>query len=184
MTPRARRVMAVVAAVVAAQVAAVAAYRAVERGRDQAAPFVHERLARSPAPDLELEQADGTIVRLSQARGRPVFLHFWATWCPPCRKELPDLLAVAAELEAKGILVAAVSLDDDWAAVQRFWPGDLPTVFARQRLGNAHRAFGVSTLPDTYIVDGDGALVARVSGPRQWRSEEARAFLRTYLGAP
>src|SRR5262245_26405895 len=94
------RAVAIVLAIALVQGGAVLAYRWVERGRHAAgtAPFSHERLTPRPAPDLALLGADGSQRRLSDYRGRPVLLHFWATWCPPCKAELPALLALGAEL--------------------------------------------------------------------------------------
>lgn len=131
------------------------------------APFRWEALD-EPLPAAPFER-DGQ--RLAPLEGR-VIVHFWATWCAPCRVELPSLLEAA---ERDGVRLIAAT-DEDWAAVERFFDGEVPTAIARDPGGAARGAFGVSGLPDTFVVR-DGRVVARVGGPRSWSGEAGRAFL-------
>src|SRR5512139_3280197 len=95
--------------------------------RNQALPQFEELSSGPDAPDLELERPDGSVVRLSQLRGTPVLLHFWATWCPPCREELPALITCVREISrARSVQLLAVSVDRDWAPVRGFFAGEVP----------------------------------------------------------
>ncbi|MBI4819695.1 MAG: TlpA family protein disulfide reductase [Deltaproteobacteria bacterium] len=113
---------------------------------------------------LSLRAHDGTRREL-RAVGRATLVHFWATWCPPCRTELPGLLAIP---EKYPIDVVAIALDRDWSEVERFWGGHPPaTVF----LGNtreAEAAFGVRALPVTYLIEPGRRLRLRFDGARNW----------------
>lgn len=175
------RVAALVASIGAAQIGAVLGFRWIEQGRQartSAAPFLHERLLARPAPDVTLSKTDGSRRRLSDYRGRPVLLHFWATWCPPCKAELPALLALGRELEREGgARVIALATDGDWDSIRRFSGGLVPPEVARDETGEAARAYGVSALPDTYLVGADGTLLQRFGGARDWSSTAARAAL-------
>ena len=126
-----KRTLATVAALVVAQALMLGVWYTVERTRDLGAePEAQQEVARQrtvpmdrPAPDLTLRRRDGSLLRLSETQGRPLLLHFWATWCPPCRDELPALLAYAADAE---LSVLAVSLDQNWSAIRRFLGSDPP----------------------------------------------------------
>jgi thiol-disulfide isomerase/thioredoxin len=152
-------------------------YRLVERSRGaRGGAFSSERLSGEEiAPELALEAADGREVRVG-GRGRPLVIHFWATWCPPCREELPALLEAAAR---SGVELLAVSVDDDWGAIRRFF-GDgaaVPAAVVRARSPDAHTRYGARSLPDTFRVDARGRLVERFAGARDWRSPEAARAL-------
>lgn len=171
-----RSKLVVVLAVVALQVIAGLVYLSVERGRAEPdAAFAIERVTPRAAPDLVWTNRDGSAGRIADARGTPVLLHFWATWCPPCREELPGLLALGRE---ESVRVIAVSLDDDWAALQSFFAGGIPPEVVLGSTKAVAQAYGVSTLPDTYVVAADGLVRLRVAGERDWRSDGARAALR------
>lgn len=171
MTTR-RKILLGVAALVALQAVAWGVYRAVEGGRG--ADFAFEALDR-PAPDLAL-RAPGRSLHLRSLRGKPVLLHFWATWCPPCVDELPGLLDTARELEGELVLVA-VSLDDDWAAVEAFFGGSVPGSVWRLRDADAFQRYDVVELPDSFLIDAGGRVRSRYSGERDWDGAAARAHL-------
>ncbi|MBI5508912.1 MAG: TlpA family protein disulfide reductase [Deltaproteobacteria bacterium] len=164
---------------------AVVVYLGVDRHRaaSRQPSFDAERLAPGrAAPSLLLVRPDGSTRRLSELRGKAVLLHFWATWCPPCREELPGLLALGRDLGRDGALeVIAVTLDDDWAAVGRFFGGDIPVEVVRDASSASTRIYEVSALPDTYLVGPDGALTVRVGGARDWRGPMAQSFLRDFI---
>jgi thiol-disulfide isomerase/thioredoxin len=123
-------------------------------------------------PDFAFERADGTEERLSDRRGRPLLVHLWATWCDPCVRELPGLLAYAREGRAP---VLAVSLDDDWAKVRAFLSGNVPPEVVRAKDEGVAALFGVPGLPATIVVGPDGAVRERRLGAIDWASPEARA---------
>src|SRR5262245_40432412 len=180
MNRRGLRVAAIVLALAAVQLIAVVVYRGVDRRRREkaSATFPYERLSGGGAPDALLVARDATSRRLSDLRGQPVLLHFWATWCPPCREELPGLLALGRELSGEGKLqLVALSLDQNWETIQSFFPGEIPAEVVRDEAGTAAKALGVSTLPDTYLLAPDGSALLRFQGPRDWRTTLARESL-------
>ena len=93
-------------------VAALSSQPAPRGDADGADSFDVVRVAPAPAPDFELAGLDGKTLRLAELRGRVVFLNFWATWCPPCREEMPAMQALAGELEKQGLVVLAVNYEE------------------------------------------------------------------------
>jgi thiol-disulfide isomerase/thioredoxin len=181
---RTRRTVLLVGLLVAAQAAAVLLYRYVEEQRraPRFAAFRSEQIEQrgQPAlPDVTLQRADGSVTSLPSLRGRPVLLHFWATWCPPCRDELPGLLALSEQQPELAVL--ALSLDDDWAAVQRFFSGRVPAAVVREPGRQLLQHQGVGELPDSYLLDREGRAVLRFAGARDWRSAAAAEALAPYL---
>jgi len=176
-----------VGALAVLQAAVVLGYLAVERRRagSEPAPLLHEdAFGAAPAASVPLERPDGTTVSLADSRGRPVILHFWATWCAPCRAELPALLALADELDGeKGPVLLAVSVDESWPVVGHFFDGEVPPGVVRDTTGLAQREYGVSTLPETYFIKPGGLLSKRFRGARDWSSKEARELLMKELGS-
>ena len=179
---RRRRIVLVVGVLVGLQLAALGVYRVVERRRAAPArPFQAQVLADpAPAPAIEGTRAGGAAVALTWPAAGPRLVHFWATWCEPCRRELPGLLALARALELE---LVAIAVDDDWGEIGLFFDGAVPPEIVIEAAGRAHRALGVSMLPDSYLVDRTGRVVERYAGERDWRAPAARAHLRARLGA-
>ncbi len=175
MTRRAKLALAVVA-IVALQALAWLGYRAIERDRAAPRGFVATPIAASPAPALVVERDGEAPYDLTAARGRVRLVHFWATWCVPCRAELPALVAAAAEVGDLELI--AVSVDDRWDVIRGFFPRGVPTTIVRALDRDAHRRFGGQALPDAYVVSADGQLIERIAGARDWTRPDARAYLR------
>ena len=119
------------------------------------------------APDLVGADSQGRPVHLSSLRGRVIVLNFWATWCGPCRSEIPLLNDLQARFGAQGFDVIGVSLDaGGWAAIQAFTaqtPMDYAVALENDDVAEAFG--GVGVLPMTFIIDRDGLIVVKRIGP-------------------
>jgi thiol-disulfide isomerase/thioredoxin len=109
---------------------------------------------------------------------RPTLVHFWATWCPPCRTELPGILALST---AYSVDVVAVALDPEWADVDRFFAGRPPPNVFLGDSTQAEAGFDVHTLPVTFFVEAGGEIRLRFDGARDWT--DAR-FSSTWVTQP
>lgn len=123
-----------------------------------------ERL-RLPAQEFALPAQDGETVRLSALRGKVVVLDFWATWCEPCRKTLPEVAAVAREWSGRDVVVLGV--DDETPEVVREFSdkNQLPFRTLIDRGRKVHDLFGVNGIPAAIVIGRDGTLVERVPFP-------------------
>src|SRR5581483_760670 len=120
----------------------------------------------------------GGHFRLAEHRGRPVFINFWATWCAPCREEMPAMERLWRQQKDNGLVMVAVSLDADPAAVPPFVAEHHLTfpVALDPRLEAANR-YGVRALPMTLVVDRQGMLAAMALGPRAWDTDAAHSLV-------
>lgn len=118
------------------------------------------------APDFLLEQLDGPDLRLSDFRGQPVVLNFWATWCSPCRKEMPQLVEAYDTYKDEGLVVIALNMQEGRTIAQNFaddYGMDFPVVIDRDgEMWDRYRALG---LPTTYFIDSDGVIQSIFRGP-------------------
>lgn len=125
------------------------------------------------APDVQFTKLDGSALRLSDLRGRVVLLNFWATWCIPCRSEIPTLSAMQKDLESRGLTVIGVSYDDTADLVHSFQK-DLPQSYQVVLGGReVNSQLPSSPLPTTYIIDREGRIREKLIGERTRQAFES-----------
>jgi thiol-disulfide isomerase/thioredoxin len=138
--------------------------------------------------DLAFHDASGRDRKLSEWQGRTVLLNLWATWCVPCRKEMPALDALQAKLGGSDFEVVAVNIDTRDFEKPKVWLKDAeisklayyadPSAKIFQHLKMAGRAFG---MPTTLLVDREGCELASLAGPAEWASPDAVQFVQAAL---
>lgn len=113
------------------------------------------------APNFSLKTADGTVIDLSKLKGKTVVVNFWATWCGPCRAEIPAFLEVYEKYKSKGLEIVGVSLDQGgWSEVTPFvkkFNIAYPVVIGSEKLTKQYG--GVDAIPTTFIIDKNGLIV-------------------------
>ncbi len=117
------------------------------------------------APDFQLQDLDGNTVSLSELRGSPVMLNFWASWCGPCRAEMPYIQQIYDEWQDQGLVVLTINLRESQATVRQFME-DLGLTFpALLDTNNAVTdLYNVTAIPTTFFIDGDGVIQAMKVG--------------------
>lgn len=118
------------------------------------------------APDFRLKSLDGKEIRLSDYKGRVVILDFWATWCPPCKAEIPSFIEMHGELAEEGLVVIGAAADDP-RKVRKFaaeYGINYPIVIADAALANDYG--GIMGLPTTFVIDREGRIARTYVGFR------------------
>jgi peroxiredoxin len=139
-------------------------------------------LVRPPRPkfadDFTIATATGTSFRLSAHRGRPVFMNFWATWCPPCLEEMPAMERLWRAQKDAGLVMLAVTIDANPKLVAPFVErhGFTFPVGLDAKMELAH-TYGVRALPSSFVIDRDGRLAAVAIGPRAWDNVAAQSLI-------
>jgi len=145
------------------------------------APMSLPAAERELAPDFQAFDATGKKRKLSDFRGRVVVLNFWATWCAPCRVEIPWLEKIHHEFESKGFSVVGVAMDErGWRAVTPFlaqYGVDYPSLLGSPKIARLYG--GLDVLPRTYFLDREGRIVA--SHNAILGEEQLREIVRTLV---
>jgi peroxiredoxin len=129
------------------------------------------------APDFSLPDLSGKQIPLKQLRGKLVFLNFFATWCGPCREEMPGMERLHRAHQDKGLVVLAVNLQEGAKTIRPFVQSlklSFPTVMDAE--GAVSREYGVRALPVSFLIGRDGKIVWRAIGGRDWESPQARSY--------
>jgi cytochrome c biogenesis protein CcmG/thiol:disulfide interchange protein DsbE len=128
-----------------------------------------------PAPDFVLQDASGKNWKLSDLKGKVVLVNFWATWCQPCRDEMPSLEALNKAMAGQSFQMLAIVFNDDLQMAESFARrlGATFPVLANPgpQLAEAYMITGV---PETFLIDADGILRQKFIGPYEWDSQEMR----------
>jgi thiol-disulfide isomerase/thioredoxin len=139
--------------------------------------------ALAKAPDFTLRDAGGGTVSLSGYRGNLLLLNFWATWCGPCREEMPSMEQLSRNFGGQGFTILAVNQKESAAQVTKYMkthglnfsaPLDLDG-----RVNTAYRVYGI---PVTYLIDGGGNAIGMKSGPRDWARRDVVDVFRKLIG--
>ncbi len=135
------------------------------------------------APNFQLRDLDGNMISLSQLRGKVVLLNFWATWCGPCRIEMPAMERLYRSYSRKDFEILAVSTDPQGAAVTRPFQQEMGFTFpilhdAEYRIG---LMYGARSLPMTFMVDRQGIVRQKVPGARDWGGPDARELIQALM---
>jgi peroxiredoxin len=157
---------------------------ATSTGIDEAARELD--LIRPPRPkqaaDFTVSLLGGDTLKLRGQRGKPVLMNFWATWCAPCREEMPAMERLYLKHRERGFVLLAVSVDTDAAVVKPFLERHKLTfpvaLDAKMDLANT---YGVRALPASFLIDRDGYLAAVALGPRAWDNRSAHKLVEVML---
>ena len=145
--------------------------------REAGLPLLRQRV--SPRDfSLPLASAPGETVRLSSLKGKVVFLNFWATWCPPCRVEMPSMEALYNKYKERGLEILAVNCGESAEEVTSFMRNNnftFPTVLdSDNRMSNI---YGIQGIPTSFLIDREGYIVARLVGSIDWNTSRIHAAL-------
>ena len=134
------------------------------------------------APDFTLTDLDGNRHRLADYRGRVLIVNFWATWCPPCRAEMPSMQRAWEQLEGEGIVILGIDVGEDEDTVFQFtadYPVEFPLLLDRDSA--VIDRWPVRGLPTTFVVDGAGRIVYQAIGGREWDDPRLLAPVRALM---
>ncbi|MGQ0556554.1 MAG: TlpA family protein disulfide reductase [Nitrospiraceae bacterium] len=134
------------------------------------------------APGFVLTTIEGRTIESSQLRGHIVLVNFWATWCGPCKEEMPALKRLKEHFAGKSFELLAVTTDQQVEGIRTFVRAlglEFPVLLDDTK--DVSAAFGVRGLPTTVLIDQQGRLVGRAVGPRAWDSAESVALVRQIL---
>ncbi len=135
-----------------------------------------------PAPQFTLVDTKGKTWNLAELKGKVVFLNFWATWCPPCREEMPSMQTVHALMPEDSFVMLAVLSNDDPALADAMAAKIGATFpFPIDPNNAVAQAYGLTGVPETYIIDKQGVVREKFLGAVKWNSIENVQMLRKYL---
>ncbi|PLY03731.1 MAG: thioredoxin [Desulfuromonas sp.] len=139
--------------------------------QSQAQPQVKQEAVKgAQAPNITLKDMAGNSVSLDQFKGKVVILNFWATWCPPCKEEMPSMEVLYRNYKDKGLVMLAVNVEEngkkavgDFLKQQQY---SFPILLDEK--GVAQNTYGVFRFPESFIIDRNGIIVEKIIGGRNW----------------
>ncbi len=136
------------------------------------------------AQDFGLPNLRGDHVKLSDYRGKVVFLNIWATWCPPCREEMPSMESLYQRLKGRDFEILAVSIDRDGEKVVRPFAAKYGLTFPvlLDPDSKTYRLYGLTGVPESFIVDKNGSVIHKIIGPQDWMKKEWLDYFARIIG--
>ena len=143
------------------------------------------RVEPRPAEPFSLKDSTGKPHKLTDLKGSVVLIHFWASWCPPCLPELPEIVALAHDYEGKKLKVLAISQDEQWQNALDVFPkgSEIGGAMPRNLLmvlddhGQISDKYGSYMFPETYLINSKQQIVAKLVGPQDWSSADIRGLI-------
>ena len=135
---------------------------------------------KSPAPEVSVVSvANGSTLKLSDLKGKVVLLNFWATWCPPCREEIPSMMKLNSLMAGKPFQMVAISIEEGGKpTIESYFKesGFLLPAYIDES-GASIKSYGVTGVPETFVIDKQGIIVKKIIGGFAWDSPEAVSYL-------
>lgn len=146
-------------------------------------PWGIDELVGKKAPDFILTDIHGKNLSLSSLKGRIVIINFWATWCPPCRAEMPSLNRLYKEYGTRGLVVLAISTDTSANVVKSYLnknPFDFTILLDTDN--KVSRQFRVFSIPTSFLIDKNSVIIQRYIGEEDWEAPEIKSKVKEALG--
>ena len=146
-----------------------------------AVPLAYANSAAAPgrfAPNFSLKDLNGKVRHFSDYRGKLVIVNFWATWCPPCRMEIPSMERAYEKLKNRGFVILGIDVGENWSSVAPFaeqMKMKYPVLLDRN--STVSRKWGMIGLPTSYVIDPHGRVVDVLVGGRNWLDPKLQALL-------
>lgn len=138
-------------------------------------------VAGDAAPDFSLEDTEGNIVTLSELRGKVVMVNFWATWCPPCKEEMPSMDRLNKFMAEEDFVMLAINAEKNGKSVVPEFleknPYDFTVLYDDE--GTVQQQYGVYKFPESFIIHKDGTIDQKVIGVLDWSSPKTVAYLKS-----
>jgi len=151
--------------ILVAIVLVVAIWRGIRHSHSNRTGLGGAAVAHSVAPSFSLQDLEGKPLDLASYRGKVVLLNFWATWCTPCRGEIPHFVELQSQYGGRGLQIVGISMDDGPAPVRNFYQEhkmNYPVALGTEKVAEAYG--GVLGLPVTFLIDRDGRIAAKFTG--------------------
>ena len=135
-----------------------------------------------PAHPVQLKDLDDKVVRLSDFKGKTVIINFWATWCPPCRRELPSMQHTYEAFKGKNLVILGINVGEDWETIAPFIaPYKLAFPILMDIDSSELTKWKAIGLPSSFVINGKGIVTHRFTGGRDWDDPVFRADLKKIL---
>lgn len=150
-----------------------------EKAQKKAVPVsVSKAVEGAAAPDFTVKDMEGKDLKLSELKGSVVLVNFWATWCPPCKEEIPSMIKLDKAMAGKAFRMLAISIDEGGKdAVLKYFKGnkDLPTYLDPD--GKTSRLYGTTGVPETFIIDKQGIIRKKIVGGMDWSAPDVISYM-------
>lgn len=138
------------------------------------------------APDFTLKDTEGKSHRLSDYRGKVVIVNFWATWCPPCREEIPSMIALNRQMAGKPFAMLCASIDEGGKkSVEGYFKtsGNRLPITLLDSDASVAQLYGTTGVPESFVLDKNGIVLEKVIGAVNWTDPQIVSYLNSAMGS-